>query len=87
MRTQIRQRSIMFVLAIVLFAFSIGSSAQTTGRGISQARGSRIPGFPSTARKVAEELNPQPLPPCEKCGAANATTARRPGQSGARAPL
>lgn len=69
MKTQIKKRSIIFVLAMALFAFSIVSSAQTTGRGFNQARSSRIGGFSAIGRKVADELNPQPLPPCTKCAA------------------
>ena len=72
MRTQIKKRSIILVLAIVLFALAIVSSAQTTGRGFNQPRSSRTGGFAAIGRKVAADLNPQPLPPCAKCGASPA---------------
>jgi hypothetical protein len=70
MQVQTKQRSIVFALMITLFALSIGSSAQTKSRGFSPTRMAQIVSFPSSGRKVAEELNPQPLPPCEKCAAA-----------------
>ena len=68
MKIQMKRLSMMLTLAMVLVASGLGASAQHRGSGFgAAASNARIVSLPASGRKVAADLNPQPLPPCEKC--------------------